>query len=125
MTQFCPSCETNKPDSEFYQQSRRRGRMQMCKDCHKARVSARRMKRRAETSEETEPMIENVKVETVAPASGRRLATIKEACRYGKFSHTKCYELISAKRIKAYKFDTRTLVDLDSIDTMFASLPEM
>jgi hypothetical protein len=52
-------------------------------------------------------------------------ATIKEACRYGRFSHTKCYELINDKRIKAYKFDTRALVDLDSIDAMYASLPEM
>ncbi|MEY9460425.1 hypothetical protein ABH973_000838 [Bradyrhizobium ottawaense] len=42
----------------------------------------------------------------------------------GSSASARC-ELISAKRIKAYKFDTRTLVDLDSIDTMFASLPEM
>jgi len=57
------------------------------------------------------------------PNSARRLATVKEACTYGRFSHTKCYSLINAGRIKAFKFDTQTRVDLDSIDEMYAALP--
>ncbi|MCK1671142.1 helix-turn-helix domain-containing protein [Bradyrhizobium sp. 150] len=48
----------------------------------------------------------------------RRLATIKEACTYAKMGHTKLYEMINAKEIAAYKRGGRTLVDLDSIDTM-------
>jgi hypothetical protein len=56
-------------------------------------------------------------------APNRRLASIKEACAYGKFAHTKCYGLINAGRIKAYKFDKRTLIDLDSIDEMYEALP--
>lgn len=126
MTLFCPGCRKSKPESAFYKQSGRQTRMQVCKECHKARVSARRIKRRAEMSEEgTDTMNEKAIVETVAPASGRRLVSIREACIYGKFSRAKCYELINAKRIKAYKFDTRTLVDLDTLDALFASLPEM
>jgi hypothetical protein len=122
MTHVCQGCNESKPDSEFYMQSRRHRLMPICKECHKARVSALRIKRRAETGEETVTVMSERAIET---GTGRRLATIKEACRYGRFSHTKCYELINAKRIKAYKFDTRTLVDLDSIDAMYASLPEM
>jgi hypothetical protein len=65
-------------------------------------------------------MTEDVKVSAIDTATGHRLATVKEACRYGKFSHTKCYELIKAK-----KFDARTLIDLDSIDAMYAALPDL
>jgi hypothetical protein len=57
------------------------------------------------------------------PPSAPRLAPVKEACRYGRFSHTKLYTLINASRVKAYKFDKRTLIDLDSIDAMYATLP--
>ncbi|WLA75082.1 helix-turn-helix domain-containing protein [Bradyrhizobium diazoefficiens] len=70
-------------------------------------------------------MTEDVKVSAIDTATGHRLATVKEACRYGKFSHTKCYELINAGRIKAKKFDARTLIDLDSIDAMYAALPDL
>ncbi|WP_245476747.1 helix-turn-helix domain-containing protein [Bradyrhizobium sp. Leo170] len=126
MTLVCQECGKSKPASGFYQQPRRLRPMPICKDCHKGRVSARRIKRRAELSEKVRiEMTEKEEIDTVVTPTGRRLATIKEACRYGRFSHTKCYELINAKRIRAYKFDTRTLVDLDSIDAMFASLPEM
>ena len=70
-------------------------------------------------------MTEEVKVGAIDTATGHRLATIKEACLYGKFSHTKCYELINTGRIKAKKFDARTLIDLDSIDAMYAALPDL
>jgi excisionase family DNA binding protein len=49
---------------------------------------------------------------------GKRLATVKEACTYGRMSRSKLYELIKAKRVIAYKSGTRTLIDLDSIDGM-------
>lgn len=48
----------------------------------------------------------------------RRLATVKEACAYAKLGQTKLYAKINAGVVKAYKHDRRTLVDLDSIDTM-------
>lgn len=51
-------------------------------------------------------------------AKPRRLATVKEACGYAKMGHTKLYEKIKAGAIVAYKRDTKTLVDLDSIDAM-------
>lgn len=47
-----------------------------------------------------------------------RLATVKEACAYAKMSRTRLYEKINAEVIVAYKRDTKTLVDLDSIDAM-------
>ena len=50
--------------------------------------------------------------------TGKRLATIKEACLYAKMGMTKLYERINAGQIKAYKRNRRTLVDLDSIDAM-------
>ena len=61
--------------------------------------------------------------QTATGSSARRLVSVKEACAYGKFSHTKCYSLINAGRIRAYKFDARTLIDLDSIDAMYSELP--
>ncbi len=60
----------------------------------------------------------------IETATGTRLASVREACTYGKFSHTKLYALIHAGRVKAKKFDNRTLIDLDSIDEMFANLPD-
>jgi hypothetical protein len=57
---------------------------------------------------------------TSAPAM--RLATVREACEYGRFGHTKCYDYINTGKIIAYKRDGRTLVDLDSIDAFHASL---
>jgi hypothetical protein len=51
-----------------------------------------------------------------------RLATVREACGYGRFSHTKCYDYIRDGRIDAYKRDSRTFIDLDSIDRMHAKL---
>ena len=53
-----------------------------------------------------------------------RYARIKEACQYGRFGLTKCYDLINAGKIDAYKDDGRTLVDLDSIDRYNKTLPK-
>jgi hypothetical protein len=57
---------------------------------------------------------------TTAPAV--RLATVREACTYGRFGHTKCYDFINQGKIVAYKRGRRTMVDLDSIDAFNASL---
>jgi hypothetical protein len=51
-----------------------------------------------------------------------RLGTVREACTYGLFSHTKCYDYINSGRIDAYKRDGRTFIDLDSIDAMHAAV---
>jgi hypothetical protein len=51
-----------------------------------------------------------------------RLGTVREACAYGRFSHTKIYDHINAGRIDAYKRDNRTFVDFDSIDAMHAKV---
>jgi hypothetical protein len=52
----------------------------------------------------------------------QRLGTVREACLYGHFSHTKCYDYINAGRISAFKRDKRTFIDLDSIDAMHAAV---
>jgi excisionase family DNA binding protein len=56
-------------------------------------------------------------------ARPRRLAPFKEALVYGGFGHTKCYELIAAGKIRAYKMGQRTLIDLNSVDQYHQSLP--
>ena len=48
-----------------------------------------------------------------------RLATVREACAYGRFGHTKCYEYINDGSIIAYKRGARTFIDLDSIDNLY------
>jgi len=55
-------------------------------------------------------------------APPQRLGTVREACAYGRFSHTKCYDYIGMGRIVAYKRDGRTFIDLDSIDAMHAKV---
>jgi hypothetical protein len=55
-------------------------------------------------------------------APPQRLGTVREACAYGRFSHTKCYDYIKQKRIIAYKRDSRTFIDFDSIDAMHAAV---
>jgi hypothetical protein len=54
-----------------------------------------------------------------------RLATPREACAYGRFSHTKLYEYINQGKVDAYKRDTRTFINLDSIDRMHAAMPKI
>lgn len=51
-------------------------------------------------------------------ASPKRLATIKEACAYGKLGRTKLYAKIANGEVLAYRREGRTLVDLASIDEM-------
>ncbi|TGN89938.1 DNA-binding protein [Bradyrhizobium yuanmingense] len=51
-----------------------------------------------------------------------RLATIKEACAYGKIGRTKLYEKLNANLIRAFTREGRTLIDLDSIDAMNRAL---
>jgi len=63
-------------------------------------------------------------IEVIRIGDGR-YASVKDACRYAKFRQTKLYSLINAGRIKAKKFDARTLVNLDSIDAMYATLPDL
>jgi excisionase family DNA binding protein len=55
-------------------------------------------------------------------APSMRLATVREACAYGRFGHTKCYDYINEGKIIAYKRGRRTMIDLDSIDAFNASL---
>jgi excisionase family DNA binding protein len=58
-----------------------------------------------------------------AANKGKRLATIKEACAYGKMGHSKLYAKINAGIITAYKDGKRTLVDLDSMDATLEPYP--
>jgi hypothetical protein len=51
-----------------------------------------------------------------------RLATVREACLYGRFGHTMCYEYINDGSTIAYKRGGRTMIDLDSIDKFNKSL---
>jgi excisionase family DNA binding protein len=55
----------------------------------------------------------------------RRLVEFKDGCRYGKFGKTKAYELIAEERIRAYKMGGKTMIDLDSVDEYYASLPRV
>jgi excisionase family DNA binding protein len=52
-----------------------------------------------------------------------RLATLNEACAYGRFGRTQAYELINEGKIVAYKMGHRTMVDLNTVDQYHASLP--
>jgi hypothetical protein len=54
--------------------------------------------------------------EWTEPRKALRLATVKEACAYGRMGPTKLYAKIKAGTVVAYKDDKRTLIDLDSID---------
>jgi excisionase family DNA binding protein len=54
--------------------------------------------------------------------SAPAMATVREACDYGRFGHTKCYDYINEGKIVAYKRGRRTMIDLDSIDAFNASL---
>jgi hypothetical protein len=65
-----------------------------------------------------------IKKELASPRQ-LRLGTPKEACSYGKFCHTKLYDYINEGKVDAYKRGKSTLVDLDSIDRMNATLPKI
>jgi len=59
------------------------------------------------------------------PIPRRRLAPVRVACKYGCISRSKAYNLINRGKIRAYKLDFRTLIDLDSIDELYATLPRV
>lgn len=52
-----------------------------------------------------------------------RLATVKEACAYGKIGRTVLYRYLKSGEISARKRGGKTLIDLDTIDTMNSKLP--
>jgi len=49
-------------------------------------------------------------------APGKRLATVKEACTYGRIGRTRLYAKISEGTVVAYKDGKKTLIDLDTVD---------
>ena len=53
----------------------------------------------------------------------RRWASRKEAIAYAKVGTTKFHELINQKLIVARRLGSKTIIDLDSIDALFESLP--
>jgi hypothetical protein len=55
-------------------------------------------------------------------APPQRLGSVSEACTYGRFSRSKCYDYIRSGRIDAYRRDKRTFIDFDSIDAMHAAV---
>jgi hypothetical protein len=57
--------------------------------------------------------------------SNHRLGTPREACCYGRFSHTKLYDYVNEGLVDAYKRGKRTMIDLDSIDRMHAAMPKI
>ncbi len=51
---FCKACQQEKPESDFYMRTRDglpQGRMVVCKECHKARVAQRALKRRVRAAD--------------------------------------------------------------------------
>jgi hypothetical protein len=70
-------------------------------------------------NESTKPLPQRNDGSTAPPM---RLASVREACTYGRFSHSKCYDYIAQGRIDAYKRDNRTFINLDSIDAMHAKI---
>ena len=54
-----------------------------------------------------------------------RMASVREAMRYGGFRRTRFYELIALGQIKAVKDGARTKIDLNSIDRYYDSLPNV
>jgi hypothetical protein len=60
------------------------------------------------------------------PASPRRWATRREAMAHARVGATKLNHLMRDKRIHAKKLDgAKVLIDLNSIDTLYAALPDV
>jgi hypothetical protein len=57
------------------------------------------------------------------PLAPRRLVTVKEACEYGRMGKNELYDYLNEGTVKAYKRRSTTLVDLNTIDALNASLP--
>jgi hypothetical protein len=51
-----------------------------------------------------------------------RLASVTETCGYARLGRTKLYDYLNRGVIVGYKRGGRTLIDLDSVDAMHASL---
>lgn len=62
---------------------------------------------------------------TTAATTARRLASPKEACAYAKICRTKLYQLVGDGRIRAFKLDRKTMVDLNSVDELLSTLPRV
>jgi hypothetical protein len=82
-------------------------------------MAARKCSAMIKKNPTTKPLPQRNDGSTAPP---QRLGTVREACTYGRFSHTKCYDYIAHGRIDAYKRDSRTFIDLDSIDRMHAKV---
>jgi excisionase family DNA binding protein len=71
------------------------------------------------------PKMQPVSVALERPPGTPRLATFKEALRYGRWGKDKLYELIAAEKVTAYKDGHTTLVDLDTVDAYQRALPRV
>jgi hypothetical protein len=69
--------------------------------------------------------IQHVSAALERPAGTPRLATFKEALRYGRWGKDKLYELIAAEKVAAYKDGHTTLVDLNTVDEYQRTLPRV
>jgi hypothetical protein len=77
----------------------------------------------AETGEmEAEKMPPLQAIPEVVDNRPHRLSTIPEACEYARFSRTKLYMKLNENIVRAYKRGSKTLIDLNSIDGMSATL---
>jgi hypothetical protein len=56
-------------------------------------------------------------------ANAPRLITFNEALRLGRWGRTKLYQLISDKKILAFKDGHATMISADSVDTYQKQLP--
>jgi hypothetical protein len=56
---------------------------------------------------------------------GKRYATRRETMSYMRVGSTKLNELLQAQLIAAKKYGAKVIVDLDSVDTYIAALPNV
>ena len=69
--------------------------------------------------------MQNVSAALERPEGARRLVTIKEAMRYGRWGRDKLLQLISTDKVIAYKDGHTVLVDLNSVDAYQRTLPRV
>jgi hypothetical protein len=58
-------------------------------------------------------------------STNHRWATRKEAMAYGRIGSTKLNDLMRAGKLRAKKLGRKVLIDLQSMDDLYASLPEV
>ncbi len=58
-------------------------------------------------------------------STNHRWATRKEAMAYGRIGSTKLNDLMRAGQLRAKKLGVKVLIDLNSVDELYASLPEV